>query len=222
MSDPTDGETRVSRRRLLATAGASAGSIGLFADLGRGQTTTTEPEGEAQIRQRAIVPRVGQPFQGEYVGQFVTFTDPTPNDDVTPAIVGECDFADWAPEDTRGYQGLLLDRLTDDPVSTEIPMYTNGNKERVPVGQSFIVGRVESCSDDFVGLGMESVPVQRFEPDYDTQENPLIGEEPGPTVSPVAGGETEGPGQPGLGIVPALVGLVGAALLGRLVGEDSS
>lgn len=217
MSHSTDGETRLSRRRLLVTA-AGVGSIGLSAGLGRAQTTTTEPEGEAQIRQRAVVPRVGQPFQGEYVGQFVVFTDPTPRDDVTPAIVGECDFANWAPEDTRGYQGLLLDRLTDDPVSTEIPMYTNGNKERVPVGQSFIVGRTEPCRDDFVGLEMESVPVQRFEPDYDTQDNPLIGEEPGPTVSPVEGGETEAPGQPGLGVGAALAG-IGAALLRRLAGS---
>lgn len=218
MSDSTDGEARLSRRRLLAAAGASIGSIGLFADPGRGQTTTTEPEGEAQIQQRAVIPRVGQPFEGEYVGQFVIFTDPTPRDDVTPAIVGECDFANWAPEDTRGYQGLLLDRLTDDPVSTEIPMYTNGNKERVPVGTSFIVGRTESCSDDFLGLEVESVPVQQFEPDYDTQDNPLIGEESGPTVSPVEGGETEAPGQPGLGVGAALGG-IGAALLRRLAGS---
>lgn len=218
MNDSTDRGTALTRRRLLAAAGA--GSIGLASGFGRAQTTT-EPGDEAQIQQRAIVPRVGQPFQGEYVGQFVIFTDPTPDEEVSPAVVGECDFANWSPAETRGYQGLLLDRLTDDPVSTEIPMYTNANKERVPVGTSFVVGRAEPCAEDFLGLELEAVPVEQFEPDYDTQANPLLEEEPGPTVSPVEDGETEAPGQPGLGVGAALAGLGGGVLLGRAVGDDS-
>jgi hypothetical protein len=164
---------------------------------------------------------VGQPFEGEYVGQFVIFTDPTPDDEVSPAIVGECDFANWTPAETRGYRGLLLDRLTDDPVSTEISMYTNANKERVPVGTSFIVGRAEPCDGDFLGLELEAVPVDQFNPDYDTDENPVVGEEPGPTVSPVEGGKTVAPGQPGLGVGAAVAGLGGGAFLYRLLGNDS-
>lgn len=218
MGDATDGKTGLSRRRLLAAVGAGAGSVGLVAGLGGAQTTTEAGE-ETQIHQRAIIPQVGQPFEGEYVGQFVVFTDPTPKEEVSPAIVGECDFANWPPADTRGYQGLLLDRLKDDPVSTEIPMYTNANKERVPVGTSFIIGRVEPCGEDFLGVEMESVPARRFDPDYDTGENPLVGEEPGPTVSPAAEGETEAPGQPGLGVGAALLGVGGAALLSRLVSD---
>lgn len=220
MTDP-DSETRdLSRRSVLATAGAGAGIIGLSTSETRAQVTT-ESDGQAQIYTRAIVPRVGQPFEGEYVGQYIIFTDPTPNEEVSPAIVGECEFAEWAPSETRGYQGLLIDRLTDEPRGMDIPMYLNANKERVPVGNVFIIDQISSCSDEFIGVQLEDVPVSRFEPDYDTGENPLVGEEPGPGVSPVPDEETEAPGQPGFGAGMALVGAGAAALLKRVLRDFS-
>ena len=220
MTDPDSGSVERSRRSVLAAAGAGVGIIGASAGRSRAQTTTGSG-GQAQIYTRAIVPRVGEPFQGEYVGQYIIFTDPTPNEEVSPAIVGECDFAEWAPSETRGYQGLLIDRLTDEPRGVDIPMYLNANKERVPVGNTFIVDQVSACSDDFVGVQLEDVPVTRFEPDYDTGENPLVGEEPGPTVSPVPEGQTEAPGQPGLGVGAAVLGVGTAALLKRFLGSAS-
>lgn len=86
-------EIKRSRRSVLATAGVSAGIIGISASESRAQTTT-DPDGQAQIHTRAIIPHVGQPFEGEYIGQYITFTDPTPNDTVSPAIVDECAFAE--------------------------------------------------------------------------------------------------------------------------------
>ena len=205
---------------VVGSARAQEGSPGETA--GGAETRTTEdpgPRDEAQIRTRAIIPRVGQPFQGEYVGQFLIYTDPTPNESVSPQIVAECDYADWAPEDTRGYQGLLIDRLTDEPRGVEVTMYTNGNEPRVRAGTTFIVDRVHPCNGEFVGLGLESAPVRRFQPDYSTAENPLVGEPAGPTVSPVPDGEgagTPAPGMPGFGALAATVGIGAAALLRKL------
>ena len=179
------GENRT-RRSVLASAGAGAGAgiIALSTSGSRAQTTT-DGDGEAQIYTKAIIPRVGQLFRGEYVGQYIIFTDPTPNEEVSPTIVGECDFAEWTPSETRGYQGLLIDRLTDEPRGVDIPMYLNANRERVDVGNAFIINQISSCSDEFIGVQLEDVPVSRFEPGYDTAENPLVGDEPGPAVSPI-------------------------------------
>lgn len=218
MKKHNDRKAAVSRRSVLAGVAVGASSIGVSSTPTVAQTPTTEPAGEAQIHRRAIVPRVGQPFRGEYVGQFVLFTDPTPDDEVTPSIVGECDFAEWPPEETRGYQGLLIDRLSDDSKGVTVPMYLDQNKERVELGDAFIVNQVESCSDDFIGVELEDVPVESFNPTYDTGENPLVGEEPGPAVSPAEEEQTAAPGQPGLGAGAALVGIGGAALLRRFLG----
>lgn len=81
-----------------------------------------------------------------------------------------------------------MDRLTDEPQGVEIPMYLNGNKERVDVGSMFIIGRIEACSEQFIGVELEAIPVSRFNPNYHTGENPLVGEEPGPAVSPLPEG----------------------------------
>lgn len=216
-TETTGDETALSRRSLLASAVVGFGSVGAFSGVGRAQNGTDEPDGGAQIYTRAIVPRVGEPYEGQYVGQYILFTDPTPDDEVDPAIVGECDFAEWEQSETRGYQGLLVDRLTDEPRGVEIPMYTNGTKERVDVGETFIVNRVESCGEDFIGVELEAVPVEQFRPNYDTDENPLVGEEPGPGVSPTQDGDAEGPGQPGFGIVAAVVGLGVAGLVRTLI-----
>lgn len=221
MKDKTSGKMTRSRRSVLMTAGVGAGILGASPSRGEAQTTTTESGDQAQIGTRAIIPQVGEPFQGQYVGQYIIFTDPTPNEEVSPAIVGECNFAEWAQEETRGYQGLLIDRLTDQSRGVDIPMYLNGNKERVDVGNAFIIDQIERCSEEFIGVQLEDVPVSRFNPDYDTRENPLVGEEPGPTASPVPEGQTEGPGQPGFGAGTALAGVGAAALLKRFR-ENSS
>ena len=222
---------------MLAGAGSVAlGAVGATGTASAQDAQTTEtgadagttgdpgPDDEAQIRTRAVIPRVGQPFEGNYVGQFLIFTDPTPNDSVSPQVVGECDYADWAPEATRGYQGLLIDRLTDDPQGVEVPMYTNGNEPRVDVGTTFIVDGLHPCGDEFVGLGLESAPVSRFQPDYSTADNPLVGESPGPTVegdgAEGGDGETPAPGMPGFGAVATAVGVGAAALLGKLRGRE--
>ena len=207
---------------MLAGAAGLAG-VGFGAGVGTAQTETgtgaTGTDGEAQIQTRVVIPRVGQPFEDGYVGQFLIYTDPTPNDDVTPQIVGECDYADWAPEDTRGYQGLLIDRLTDDPRGVEVPMYTNGNDPRVSAGTTFIVDGVHPCNGEFVGLGLESAPVSRFRPDYSTAQNPLVGEPAGEPADGDGGG-TPTPGMPGFGPVAALGGIGGAALLRKLLGRE--
>lgn len=97
-------------------------------------------------------------------------------------------------------------------------MYLDQNNERAELGDASIINEVESCSGDFIGVELEAVPVDSFDPTCDTGENPLIGEEPGPAVSPAGEEQTAAPGQPGLGAGAALVAMAGAAQLRRFLG----
>lgn len=227
MSRETDADPTLSvtRRQTIAGVGGVFGVALGSTSRARAQPTPETGTGEgALITRKALIPQVGQPFEGEYVGQFVLFVDPTPREDITPESVAECDFTNWPPEQTRGYEGLLIDRLTDEPRGVEVPMYLNENQPRIDVGNAFIVMQTHSCPGDVLGLELEEVPVETFAPEYGTVEHPLVGEEPGPTVSPIEDGQQpqddgiiNAPGQPGFGILAALAGIGGGALLRRLI-----
>ena len=222
-SDDTTGG-RITRRRLLAASGGAVGvAAGFAGSAGAQSATTTAASGatspgdttatEAQIQRRAIVPTVGEPFTDNYLGQFLVFTDPTPHQEVSPEIVGECAFADWAPAETRGYQGLLADRLSDAPRGVEVPVFLNGNQPPVGLGDVYIVGSVETCSEHYLGLELETVPVRRVKgPGGSLGGGGTAGEEAraGDDVgeATVADG-----GQPGFGILAGTLGLGGAGLL---------
>lgn len=59
--------------------------------------------------------------------------------------------------------------------------------------------------------------ISPFEPETETGDNPLIGDEPWPAVTPLPEEETEAPGQPGFSAGMALVGAGTAALLKRVL-----
>lgn len=190
-----------------------------------GTTQTPGPEDEAQIQTRAIIPEVGEPFQGNYVGQFVIFTDPTPRQDATPEVVAECDFANWPPERTRTAQVLLLDRISrDDPQGVTVEAFLNEDNPDFSAGNTFIVNRIEDCTGQYLGLVLEDVPEKNFQPAEEPGNPPLVAESPGPTLSPTQDGGGDGdsiaPGQPGFGAIAAGVGLGAAALLRKLLSRS--
>lgn len=211
----------MTRREVITSVGVTVGTVLGSTTLARAQTET-QTGGEAQITRMAVIPQVGAPFEGNYTGQFVIFTDPTPRNDVSPEVVAECDIVNWAPEQTRGYEVLIADRLTDEPRGTTVQAFLNGNKPQIDVGQAFIIDRTHACPGGFLKLELEGVPVKTFNPEYGTEVNPAVGESPGPTVSPTSDqteepGIIDAPGQPGFGLLAAIAGLSGAAFLRRLV-----
>lgn len=220
----TDGDvsTRrasVPRRRVLRGLGGILGAAAGSTAASRAQTPTqTDPGGGAQVTTNVLVPDVGQPFAGDYVGQFVIFTDPTPNDDVSPDGVATCDFATWSPGETRGYEGLLVDRLTDDPRGVEVPLYVNEARPQIEVGTVFVINQTHPCPDGLLGLELERVPARSFAPEYGTVEHPLVGEEPGPGLTPTdEPGGIDAPGQPGFGAAVTVVAVGVVAWIRRLV-----
>ena len=214
----------------LGAAGSASAQNGTTAGTDRGTATgqgtstgtAAGPENEAQINLKAVIPEVGQPFQGQYVGQFVVFTDPTPRQDASPEVIAECDFAGWPPERTRTSQVLLLDRISEnDPQGVTVRAFLNEDNPDISVGNTFIIGRTHSCPGPYLGLELENVPEQNFQPAEEPGNAPLVAESPGPTVTPNA--EEDGspsPGMPGFGPVAALAGIGGAALLRKLLGRS--
>ena len=212
----------MTRRSVIGGIGGAAGALFGGTSIARAQETTETAERGNQITRTAVIPDVGEPFTGNYVGQFLLFTDPTSDDDVSPPAVADCDAVGWPPERTRVYQVLLVDRLTDDPQGVVLQAYLDESQPRIGVGNALIVNRAHDCTGDYLALELENVPVQTFVPEYGTVQHPLVGESPGPTVAPVGQGtatEEDGPldtpGQSGFGILAALVGLGGGALLRR-------
>lgn len=228
MSDPTPPAHRATlpRRAVLTGLGGLVGAAPASVAVARAQPTTgTGTDEPAQITTKAVIPDVGGPWAGNYVGQFVVFTDPTPRDDVSPPIVADCDFADWPPDRTRGYQVLLADRLTDEPRGVTVGAFLDAADPRIDVGASFIVDRTHPCPDGFLGLELEAVPVETFVPEREQVEHPLVGEDPGPTLpgTPTPTGDPgviDAPGQPGFGVLATVAGALGAAGLRRAVSSD--
>lgn len=207
------------RAAVRCLGGAVAGVLGSSAVAGA-QTETPTGGGAARVSRRAVIPEVGPPFEGNYAGQFLLFTDPTPGEPVSPSVVGECDAVDWKPAETQGYRALLVDRLTDEPRGVDLQAFVNGTEPRIEVGAAFIVNQVFDCPGAVLALELEAVPVETFAPEYGTGDLPLVGESPGPTVSPAAGEGTDvidAPGQPGFGLLAAGVGVGAAAWLRRRV-----
>lgn len=215
MSDiHTPNAEKLTRRAVVSGACAAFGTVVGSTAIARGQTETSSV-GQAQITRMAVIPQVGPPFEGNYVGQFVIFTDPTPRDDVSPAVIAECDAVNWAPEDTRGYQVLIVDRISDDPRGIRVEAFTDQNQPRIDVGNAFIINRTRPCPGGFLELELEDVPI-------DTFATPA-GAEADPTASPTDDpGFIDAPGQPGFGVITALTGVGTAALLRRIVRQSSN
>lgn len=207
----------ITRRTALRAVPGLVGTVVGLSAAARAQSET-ETTGQAQITTTVVIPELGPPFEGNYTGQFVIFTDPTPNNEVSPAIIAECDSVDWTPEQTNGYEVLIVDRLSDDPQGVSVQAFVDGTQPRVDVGNGFIINRTQACPRGYLMLELEDVPIQTFNPRYGTEDDGLVGESPGPTISPTDDqGGTEAPGQPGFGAAAAMVSVGVAMWLRRLL-----
>lgn len=149
---------------------------------------------QARIKRRMVIPAVDA-FE-DYDGQFVFIDEPV-DADATEVPVGECEFAStWPAEETKVYEGQLLDRRQEVPLAVDLKVYTNGNKAQIEPATHFIIQNTHACPGGYIGLEAESVPRQA-----------LAGKPPGPTVTGTA---TDGPG---FGVI---VGLGSAASGGVL------
>jgi hypothetical protein len=186
-------EGKHTRRAFLAGVGGVVGTA-LVSKATMAQKRTTR---------QMLVPK-SQPFEGNYVGQFVIVAD-AKKKQVSPDVVTNCQFPNWKPEKTQVYDATLVDRLSDSPQSVRTEIFMNGTKRTIRVGQPFIISNAVSCSNEYVGLEAQSVPTSAAD-----------GGSMGPTVPGTnegSGETTNRSGQSGFGVLAAVAGVGGAGLL---------
>jgi hypothetical protein len=112
------------------------------------------------------------------------------------------------PDGFEAYNGSLIDKQGDDPV-TSIPaeVYVPADRE-ISRGALFVVSRQHDCPEGYVGLELEQIGASRVDVSTATQGAAT------PAPSPTDGESSAGPG---FGVVGSLAGLAG--ILRYLRGE---
>jgi hypothetical protein len=193
--DSDDGRTRT-RRRFLRGAGtaALAGATGLA-------LTTAPTAAQSLLNRQMVFEEI--PEELVTAGHYVVITDLLDDDEASldPSVVDNCDIAAFGPEETRTYEGLIVNRLAQDPTGYDREILTNAREPPVQVGSVFIISSIEPCSSGYTTVDAEAVSESSV---------PLGTETP-------AGGGSGGPipGFRATGAIAALAALLG---LGRLDG----
>ncbi|WP_327051183.1 hypothetical protein [Halomicrococcus gelatinilyticus] len=169
-------DQRPSRRQVLSSVAGVTGAVALgsgaeAANQDAADDGEEEEEAGARVNRQIVGPAV-QPFEGNYVGQFLIASYPSESE-VSPAVVDDCDWPNWQADQTRLYQGMYLDRLSRRPQYVRVEFYMNANRPSVKAGAPFIITETASCPDDYLGMEVQSVPGDVTQ-----------GEPPGPTVPP--------------------------------------
>lgn len=126
-------EGKYSRRAFLA------GASGVFGTALASKVTMAQKRPTRQM----LVPK-SQPFEGNYVGQFVIVAD-SKDKQMSPDVIDNCRFPNWKPEKEQVYDAALVDRLSDSPQSMRTDIFMNGTNRTIRVGQPFIISNTVSC-----------------------------------------------------------------------------
>jgi len=213
-------QTRIGRRGVLAgvsgiVCGAGATTSVAAQETTEGQETEgeeTEDDGQAQATREVVLQEQGDPWDGNYTGQFLIAAYRSDNQDAIPSAVGDCEM-DWGVGEALRYNGILVDRIRDNPQRREMEMYVDGTASEIPRGSPFVITRKADCTSEFIRLTIETVPPDRAEEVEGT--GPTV--EGGPDEN---GTETDtGGGMPGFGALVAGAGIAGGVAARALRGE---
>ncbi|WP_435348096.1 hypothetical protein [Haloarchaeobius sp. HRN-SO-5] len=191
MNDASNGPART-RRQFLRRAGGT-----VVAGTAVTGATTAAPVAAQNLLRRQLVFEDVAGVEIESNSHYVVLADLVREADreIDPSAVEGCNVVEFSPDETRTYEGIVVDRLRQDPQGYERQILTHARDERLPPGSVFIVSNAEPCSDGYVGVEAEAIS-DEFAP---------------------YGAETAQPADPGSGPIPGfrLAGAV-AALAGVL------
>jgi len=203
--DGSDGNGRIGRRTYLAGV---AGVVG-----GAGVATTRAGAQESQATRDIVIRAQGGPWTNNYAGQIVIATH-RPDRDGNPAVVDNCEVG-WTPTQAELYNGILVDRLRDDPQKRELDLYVDDTAARIERGTPFLISQAVDCGGDYRRLSGEQIPDDGLERNAS-----------GPTVEGTGtegagGGDTDtGTGLPGFGALVGVAGVAGGLAARALTGRD--
>ncbi|WP_135820916.1 hypothetical protein [Halostella litorea] len=214
MRDESGSERRsgVGRRAFLAGAAGVVGGVGAVA----GGAVPAAAQ-EAPATRELVLEEQGEPWAGNYEGQIVIATY-RPDREGNPAAVDNCEV-DWSPTETELYNGILVDRLRQEPQKRTVDLYADATEARIERGTPLLISRKFDCEGEYIHLTGEQIP-----------EDGLVRNASGPTVegTPSDGTETEteggdtdtGTGLPGFGALVGAAGVAGGLAARALSGAD--
>lgn len=138
----------IDRRTFLAGVGATVGGVGLTA----GPAAAQESQGQREM----VIEEQGEPWAGNYEDQFVVVTYKPNHQTSPPDVISNCDV-EWADQAVT-YNGILVDRVSEDPKKTNVTVFTDGEASSIERGTPFRVTGVGDCGDTLVRLTGEPVP----------------------------------------------------------------
>ncbi|MFD1513179.1 hypothetical protein [Halomarina rubra] len=208
----TEPNARLSRRRLLATAGTSV------AALAAGPTVLAAQDGESErVAVPAVMPQTGAISGDEdYTGFLLKLTSEL---DTTVEGVGGCTVEGWTPSNPRVFETQVVDTVNAGendqyevvPSSAYLPQDTD-----FASGDLFVINNQSACGGgEFLGIQLENVRDSEDAVRYNFSRE---------DVSSDGGGDDGESGAlgPGFGPVAALGGVLGGAyaLARRGRGDD--
>jgi len=202
-------DTRLSRRRLLASVGTSAAALTV------GSGVVAAQDGE-RIATPAIIPETGSVSADEnYTGFLLKLDEEL---DVSYDGIGSCSAEGWTPSNPRAFSAKLVDTVSAGendsyeviPSSVALPQDTD-----FADGDLFVINNQSTCSGGgFLNVQMENIRSDENPVSYNFTRDE--GEGGG------GGGGDSGAIGPGFGPVAALGGVLGGAyaLARRGHGDD--
>lgn len=201
--------TGIERRAFL---GGIGGLVGAGAATG-----AAAAQEEQQATREVVMERQGDPWEGNYTGQFLVVTYRADDQGSVPGAVDNCEM-EWGIDEATLYNANLVDRIRDDPQRRELQVWVDGTLPEIDRGTPFIVTRTNECTSQFLRLTIEAVPEDRGE--EANGSGPTV---PGDGTTPGGGtdGETDtGGGMPGFGALVGAAGVGGGLLLRALRDTD--
>jgi hypothetical protein len=174
-----------SRREVLGATGGlmAVATVGSFQQVSN------------SIDRTMIVPAADQ-FEDNYAGQFVAINDEQIDAEIEASALNDCS-PEWSPDETKVYDGQLVDRRSEQPIAVQVPVFTNGNLPGIASGTMFTINSATPCGQTYVSLDAVSV-----------RSRSLVGKPPGPTVTQDQ--------TPGFGALLAGGGIAGGLFVRRL------
>ena len=169
-------------------------------------------DAQAQVTLYAVV-SAAEEFADDYAGLFVHVGELSTGELRVEAVEG-CDIEGWPPDGFQAYNGSLIDKEGDDPV-TSVPaeVYVPVGRD-VATGSLFVVNRQHDCPEGYVGLELEQIGASTLDVSTATRGTAT----PQPTATD--GDSAAGPGFGVAGALAGVGGLAGLAGLLRRMRED--
>lgn len=190
-SGPAEGRRNLSRRGLLRAGGAAA-----VATAGASSVVSAQSADGARYTLQGVIPAADEFADSGYTGLYLHVGE-RESADIQASEISGCQFDNWSVDEVNVYNSMLIDRIQGSDKQQPTQVYTAAQSQGLDPGSLFVINKVRSCPEGYVGLQLEGLGYDLGSVDEST---------------PTADGPIGGAG-PGFGAGSALLGAGGFAAL---------